>query len=42
MHCEKEMHANRWTLFGIEKPSSEKEKTKEANLRLLGITLEGT
>jgi hypothetical protein len=36
------MHADWWTLFGIKKPSSKKEKAKEANSRLLGITLEGT
>jgi len=42
LHCEEEMHADWWTLFGIKKPSSKKEKAKEANSRLLGITLEGT
>ncbi len=42
LHCEKEMHANWWTLFGINKPSSKEEKAKEENLGLLGITLEGT
>ncbi len=42
LHCEEEMLINWWTLFGIKKPSSEKEKAKEANPGLLGITLEST
>ncbi len=42
LHCEEEMLINWWTLFGIKKPSSEEEKAKEANPRLMGITLEST
>jgi hypothetical protein len=42
LHCEEEMHANWWTFFGLEKPSSKEKEAKEMVARFLGATLEGT